>query len=97
MPHLLEREVGELRLERQHEAGRGLARRVGDDVELDGDLAAHRREATAAVRAAGEGEQVGRGELELEPSAPGADVDRLERERRLVEDRRQATAAGRAG
>ena len=48
MPDLLERKVGELRLQREHEARGGLARRVGDDVELDGDLVAHRREATAA-------------------------------------------------
>ena len=92
VPHLLERQVGELRLEREHEPRRGLARRVGDDVELDGDLAAHRREATAAVRPPVSGEQVGRCELELQPAAPGADVDRLECERRLVEDRRQRAA-----
>ena len=36
MAHLLEREIGELRLEREHEARRGLSRRVRDDVELDG-------------------------------------------------------------
>ena len=36
MAHLLEREMGELRLEREHEAGRRLSRRVREDVELDG-------------------------------------------------------------
>ena len=36
MPDLRERLVGELRLEREHEPLCGLARRVGDDVELDG-------------------------------------------------------------
>ena len=38
MPDLLEGEVGELRLEREDESRGGLARRVGDDVQLDGDL-----------------------------------------------------------
>ena len=35
MPDLLERLLGELRLERVDEAGRRLARRVGDHVQLD--------------------------------------------------------------
>ena len=35
VPDLLERLVGELGLEREHEPLRGLPRRVGDDVELD--------------------------------------------------------------
>ena len=35
VPDLLERLVGELRLERVHEPGRGLARGIGDDVQLD--------------------------------------------------------------
>ena len=37
MPDLLERLIRELRLEREHEPLRRLARRVGDDVELDRD------------------------------------------------------------
>ena len=45
VPHLLEGEVGELRLEREDEPRRGLARRVREDVELDGDLVGHGREA----------------------------------------------------
>ena len=36
MPDLDERLIRELRLEREDEPGRGLPRRVGDDVELDG-------------------------------------------------------------
>jgi hypothetical protein len=35
MTHLLELLLGELRLERLHEASGGLPRRVGDDVQLD--------------------------------------------------------------
>ncbi len=52
VPDLLERLLGELRLERRDEARRGLAGRVRDDVELD-DLArgVHVPEATAATRA----------------------------------------------
>ena len=42
MPHLLERLLRELGLERRHEPRRGLARRVRDDVQLD-DLAGGRR------------------------------------------------------
>ena len=49
MAHLLERQVGKLRLGLS-EAGRGLTSRVGDDVQLDGGVVGHRREATAAVR-----------------------------------------------
>src|SRR5205823_4088066 len=41
VPDLLEVEVGELRLERDHEASGGLPRRVGDDVQLDWSLRAH--------------------------------------------------------
>jgi hypothetical protein len=37
MPDLGERLVGELSLEREHEPLRRLARRVGDDVQLDRD------------------------------------------------------------
>ena len=50
--HLLERLIGELRLEREHEPRRVLARRVGDDVELDRELVrVTAGTATAAVRA----------------------------------------------
>jgi hypothetical protein len=35
MPDLLELLVGELRFQRVHEPDRGLARGIGDDVELD--------------------------------------------------------------
>jgi hypothetical protein len=45
VPDLLEREVGKLRLEREDEPCRGLAGRVREDVELDGDLVGHGREA----------------------------------------------------
>ena len=38
---------------------------------------------------AGHADQVGRGELELEPAPPGADVDRVERQRGLVEHGRK--------
>jgi hypothetical protein len=38
---------------------------------------------------AGEGEKVGRGELDLETTTTGADVNRLETEGRLVNHRRQ--------
>ena len=38
----------------------------------------------------GEADEVGRGELELQAAAARAHVDRLERKRRLVDDRRQA-------
>jgi hypothetical protein len=38
MPDLLELLLGELRLQRLHEAGRGLTRGVGDDVKLDGHV-----------------------------------------------------------
>ena len=37
MPDLLEGLIGKLRLEGEHEALRRLARRVGDDVQLDGN------------------------------------------------------------
>ena len=40
MADLLERLIRELRLEREHEALRRLAGRVGDDVELDRDAVA---------------------------------------------------------
>ena len=40
VPDLLERLVGELRLEREHEPLRRLSRRVRDDVELDRDAIA---------------------------------------------------------
>ena len=50
---VVERLVGELRLEGQHEPLRGLAGRVRDDVELDrlaaGVLGAHSPQATAEV------------------------------------------------
>ncbi len=44
VPDLVERLIGELRLEREHEPLRRLAGRVGDDVELD-------RDAVGVVRA----------------------------------------------
>ena len=48
MPDLLERLIRKLRLEREHEPLRRLARRVRDDVELDRHaLVAHPREASA--------------------------------------------------
>ena len=43
MPHLLERLLGELGLERRDETRRRLARRVRDDVELDGLARGHHR------------------------------------------------------
>ncbi len=53
MPDLLERLIGELRLEREHEPLRRLSRRVGDDVELDRDaiavVATHGRRLSAAT------------------------------------------------
>ena len=53
MPDLLERLVGELRLEREHEPLGRLARRVRDDVELDGNaLVAHGAWEEANVRVA---------------------------------------------
>jgi hypothetical protein len=51
MPDLLEVEVGELRLERDHEPRRRLARGVGDDVQLDRRLRA-RAHSRPAYRAA---------------------------------------------
>ncbi len=48
---LLERLLGELGLEREHEPGRGLAGGVRDDVQLDGSRGAHRAEAIAATLA----------------------------------------------
>ena len=54
MADLLERLIGELGLERVHEARRGLAGRIGDDVQLDGLRGhgpAYRRAGTAAVAA----------------------------------------------
>ena len=47
--HLLERLLGELRLEREHEPGRRLAGGVRDDVQLDRGRGAHRAEAIAAT------------------------------------------------
>ena len=48
VPNFLERLIRELRLEREHEPLRRLARRVGDDVELDRNaLVVHPREASA--------------------------------------------------
>ena len=41
VPHLVEQQVGKLRLEREDETRGGLPRRVGHDVELDGNLVAH--------------------------------------------------------
>ena len=49
--HLLERLLGKLRLEREHEPGCGLARGVRDDVQLDWGRGAHRAEAIAATAA----------------------------------------------
>ncbi len=77
MAHFLEGEVGELRLEREHEPRGRLTGRVGDDVQLDGNLAGHRREATperppvfAAVRPA------------FRRAAPGDDAETSRRGRR---------------
>ncbi len=52
MPDLLEDLVGELRLERQYEPCRGLARRVRDDVQLDRGLF-FRRHAPEGIRCGG--------------------------------------------
>ena len=50
MPDLLERLIGELRLEREHETLCSLPRRIRDDVELDRDaVVAHPRQASAHV------------------------------------------------
>ncbi len=49
MADLLECLIGELRLQRMHEPGRGLTGRIGDDVELDG-LRSHRAQGNAVPR-----------------------------------------------
>ena len=97
VPDLDELLIGELRLEREDEARGGLARRVGDDVELDRCRRGGHRARDPSPRdrvdaGAGERDEVVRRELDLEAAPARADHDPLVVARGGVEVRRQALA-----